>query len=280
MKDKKSIPGANKPLTKSANLFPVVGVGASAGGLDAFKKLVEAIPKKSGMAYVLVQHLDPNHDSMLSEILQRATEIPVLEITDDIKVQPDHIYTIPSNKIMVADNGVLRLVPRPARGEKVPNMPIDLFLSSLAEVHQSHSIGIILSGNGSDGTKGLQAIKNQGGLTFAQDQESAAYKDMPLNAAQAGVVDFVLPLEEIPAKLLEVTKITNGNKSDEIPSSSGLPDEEVFNQILSLIRTRKGTDFTFYKKNTIHRRILRRMALNLNEKPSLYLKYLKENEKE
>ena len=142
-----------KPI-KSPNLFPVVGIGASAGGLDAFKKLLKVIPDDSGMAYVLVQHLDPTHESMLPELLQKVTSVPVLEITDDIKVQPNHIYVIPSNKMMVATDGVLLLTPRPSKSKTDRNLPIDLFFTSLAEVHQSHAIGVVLSGTGTDGTKG------------------------------------------------------------------------------------------------------------------------------
>ena len=174
MKAKKNTPKIpktiGKPLEKSTNQFPVVGIGASAGGLDAFKKLLKAIPEDSGMAYVLVQHLDPNHESMLPDILQKVTKIPVLEITDDIKVQPDHIYVIPSNKMMVATDGVLLLAPRPTKSKTERNLPIDLFFTSLAEVHQEHAIGVVLSGTASDGTQGLKAIKDHGGITFAQDE--------------------------------------------------------------------------------------------------------------
>ena len=267
-------------LIKSANTFPVVGIGASAGGLDAFKKLLKAIPEDSGMAYVLVQHLDPSHESMLPEILQKVTKIPVLEITDDIKVLPDHIYVIPSNKMMVATDGVLLLAPRPAKsktslprqfGER--NLPIDLFFKSLAEVHQEHAIGVVLSGTASDGTQGLKAIKEQGGITFAQDEASAEYEGMPHSAAVAGVVDFILPPGEIPKKLLEVTsKIKLG---DEELQNTPEQDEDVFKQILSLLRIRKGVDFTYYKQTTIRRRILRRMVVNKNEEPADYLKFLR-----
>lgn len=278
MKSKKDDAKIDKPLIKSPNLFPVVGIGASAGGLDAFKKLLKAIPDNSGMAYVLVQHLDPTHESMLPELLQKVTNIPVLEIADDIKVAPNHIYVIPSNKMMVATDGVLLLAARPAKSKTERNLPIDLFFTSLAEVHQSHAIGVVLSGTASDGTMGLKAIKDHGGITFAQDEASAAYEGMPHSAAQAGVVDFILPPEKIPQKLLEVTGIFNGNGGAEpdIP----LQDEEVFKQILSLLRIRKGTDFTYYKQSTIRRRILRRMVLNKNEEPVAYLKYLRQNKPE
>lgn len=268
----------DKPMVKSVNLFPVVGIGASAGGLNAFKKLLKAIPEDSGMAYVLVQHLDPNHESLLPEILQKVTNIPVLEIADDIKVQPNHIYVIPSNKIMVATDGVLLLAPRPAKDKKEPNFPIDLFFTSLAEVHQSHAIGVVLSGTASDGTLGLKAIKDHGGITFAQDEASAEYSGMPHSAVQAGVVDFILLPEEIPKKLLEIISITS--ISDEELQNIPKQDEDVFKQILSVLRIRKGVDFTFYKQTTIRRRILRRMVVNKNEETGDYLKFLRGNNQE
>ncbi len=265
----------DKPKILSSNLFPVVGIGASAGGLDAFKKLLKAIPENSGMAYVLVQHLNPKHESMLPELLQKVTKIPVLEITDDIKVQPDHIYVIPSNKMMVATDGVLLLAARPPKSNTERNLPIDLFFTSLAEVHQDHAIGVVLSGTASDGTLGLKAIKENGGITFAQDEASAEYDGMPHNAIQAGVVDFVLPPGDIPKKLLEVTNKTV--LSDEELQSIPKEDEDVFKQILSLLRIRKGVDFTYYKQTTIRRRILRRMVVNKNEEPADYLKFLRGN---
>ena len=141
MKKAKSTPEINKTLEKSANLFPVVGIGASAGGLEAFKKLLHAIPESTGIAYVLVQHLDPSHESILAELLQKVTNIPVLEISDEIKVAPDHIYIIPSNKMLIANDGVLELSPRKDSSKSKGNHAIDLFFTSLAEVHQSHAIG-------------------------------------------------------------------------------------------------------------------------------------------
>lgn len=269
---------SNKEKILSPNLFPVVGIGASAGGLDAFKKLLRAIPENSGMAYVLVQHLDPTHESILPDLLQKVTTIPVLEIRDDIKVQPDHIYIIPSNKMLLANDGILQLSPRPEKGKNQRNLPIDLFFSSLAEVHQSYAIGVVLSGTASDGTQGLKAIKEQGGLTLAQDEESAAYDGMPHSAMMAGVVDFVLPPEKIPAKLAELTNSIYkiGEELHTVPEK----EEAVFKQILSLLRIRKGTDFTYYKQTTIRRRILRRMALNKNEELNSYLSYLRENKAE
>ncbi len=265
-----------KRKIKSANLFPVVGVGASAGGLNAFKKLLGAIPVNSGMAYILVQHLDPTHDSLLPTILQRATKIPVIEITHGINVRPDHIYVLPSNKMMIANKEVLQISERIIKKNQ-KNLPIDIFFTSLAEVHQSHAVGIVLSGTASDGTAGLKAIKDNGGITLAQDEASAEYSGMPLSAIHAGVVDFMLAPEKMPQKLLEITNIINGKDRD----GQNFPlQEDVFNQMLSLLRTSKGTDFSSYKKTTIRRRILRRMAINKNEEPYNYLKFLQEREAE
>ncbi len=267
---------ATQTKVLSDNNFPVVGIGASAGGLDAFKKLLKAIPENSGMAYVLVQHLDPNHESLLPDLLQKVTTIPVLEISDDIKVEPNHIYVIPSNKMMVANDGVLQLTTRPAKNKNERNLPIDLFFTSLAEIHQSHAIGVVLSGTASDGTSGLRAIKDHGGLTFAQDEESASYSSMPNSAVQAGVVDFILPPEKIPQKIIELNSRIN---THDHPSDID-QNEDFYRQIISLLRVRKGTDFTYYKKSTIQRRILRRMALSKNTELAGYLKYIRENKAE
>ena len=261
----------------SANLFPVVGIGASAGGLDAFRKLLKAIPEKSGMAYVLVQHLAPTHESVLADLLQKVTEIPVLDISDDVKVEPDHIYILPSNKMLVANDGVLQLSPRTTDKGKL-NLPIDLFFTSLAEIHHSHAIGVVLSGTGSDGTLGLKAIKDGGGTTVAQDELSAEYDGMPASAVQAGVVDFVLPPDQIPQKLLDLLSIIDGNNGDEQDAPEG--DRAIFRQIISLLRVRKQTDFTYYKQTTVRRRVLRRMTINKNETPADYLSYLREHKPE
>ncbi|MEO7004025.1 MAG: PAS domain S-box protein, partial [Acidobacteriaceae bacterium] len=170
-------------------------------GVEAFKKLVKAIPEDSGMAYILVQHQPSDHRSALSEILQRETRIPVSEISDNVKVEPDHVYVISSNKMLVATDGILQLSPRSSKDLK--SMPIDIFFKSLAEVHHSHAVGIVLSGNGADGTLGLKNIKDCGGMTFAEEPGSAAYDSMPQNAIKAGVVDFILSPENMPGKLLK-----------------------------------------------------------------------------
>ena len=255
--------------------FSVVGIGASAGGLDAFKKLLKEIPPNSGMAFVLVQHLDPSHASNLPEILQKVTPLPISEISDNTKVEPNHIYVIPSNKMVLATDGGFHLSPRPDKAKHELNFPIDVFFSSLAEVYQANAIGVVLSGTASDGTLGLKAIKDNGGVTFAQDQASAEFEGMPHNAVEAGVVDFILPPEAIPAKLMDITGWIN--QTDEALQHLPVIENEIFKQILALLKIRKGTDFTFYKQTTIRRRILRRVALSKNENSAAYLAFLRDH---
>jgi two-component system CheB/CheR fusion protein len=261
----------------SSNLFPVIGVGASAGGLEAFRRLLKAVPEDSGMAYIFVQHLDPTHESILAELLQKVTNIPVQEISDNVHVEPNNIYIIPANKLLTATDGVLQLSARPPKNYK--NMPIDLFFSSLAAVHQNHAIGVVLSGTATDGTIGLTAIKNCGGLTFAQEQQSAAYEAMPQSAIDAGVVDYILTPEEIPLQLSLLRSKTTGNNAIDGGGKEQLFQNE-FKQILALLRTRKGVDFTYYKQPTIRRRVERRIALSMTETMGDYLLLLKESKSE
>ena len=263
----------------SGKPFPVVGIGASAGGLDAYKRFLKSIPENSGMAYILVQHLDPSHESMLPEILAKQTAVPVIEITDNILLEANHIYILPSNKLLLATDGVLKLSPRPPK--ETISRPIDYFFKSLAEVHENQAVGIVLSGTGTDGTLGIKAIKEAGGITFAQDQLSAAFDGMPQSAIDAGVVDFILSPEEMPTQL---TQMNLPKLIEEVVLAETLAtppkDEEIFNQILSLLRIHRQVDFTYYKKNTLRRRISRRIAMNKMEDISAYLNYLKDNKAE
>lgn len=273
-----SIADQDKTKILSRNLFPVVGIGASAGGMEAFRRLVRAIPVDSGMAYILVQHLHPDHSSSLPEILQRETTIPVHEISDNVEVRPNQVYVIPENKILVATDGVLQLSPRPPKEQK--NMSIDIFFSSLAEVHQSHAIGIVLSGTGSDGTLGLKSIKDQGGVTLVQDPLNAAYDAMPLSAIKAEVVDFILAPEDMPQQLLKLNNTLNRISSNDRVSPGHSVEEECFRQIIALLRVRTGVDFTYYKQTTIRRRILRRLAILKLDKIVEYHDHLKNDKAE
>ena len=244
--------------------FPVVGIGASAGGLEAFRQLLERLPVDTGMAFVLVQHLDPTHDSILAELLSRSTRMPVSEVRDGVAVAPDHVYVIPRNTNMTIAGGVLRLLPRDE--ERGRHRPIDYFLRTLAEDQSHRAIGVILSGTASDGTLGLEVIKAEGGVTFAEDPKSAKYDSMPRSAIAAGHVDFILTPEDIAQ---ELTRISRHPYVTPPVDTATLVEEEVqstgrngFRKILALLRKAKGVDFTDYKTNTLHRRITRRMILS------------------
>jgi two-component system CheB/CheR fusion protein len=263
---------------ESIQPFPVIGVGASAGGLEAFKRLLKAIPGNSGMAYVLVQHLSPSHESILPGILAKTTAIPVHEITDEISLAPNNIYVIPSNKILTAVDGVLKLNPR---DKNIMNKSIDIFFASLAEVHREFAVGVVLSGTATDGTTGLKAIKASGGITIVQDPQSADYNGMPQNAIDAGVADFILLPEQIPQQLLQINNASQTNESQlKETEETPVKDEDVFKEILSILRNLKGGDFTHYKQPTLQRRIARRMAISKREKIADYLNLLRSNKTE
>lgn len=275
-KTKKESKTKEDDVILSTNRFLVVGIGASAGGLDAFKQLISEIPVDSGIAFILVQHLAPSHISILPELLQKITLIPVHEITDNVHVEPNNIYVIPPNKLLTANNGILNLMPR---SERHGSTSVNLFFTSLAEVHQKKAIGVVLSGTGNDGTAGLKAIKDHGGITFAQLQNTAMYNEMPENAINAGVVDFVLSPKEIIRHVLGLGSHepdTTGIEKQPAPH----PENTSIDQILTLINNQKGVDFTYYKQTTIKRRIARRMVLKGLKKIEDYVKRLEESTEE
>src|SRR6266480_434231 len=256
-------------LSQSALPFPVVCIGASAGGLEAFTQLLGALPTDTGMAFVLVSHLSPSHASHLAEILSRATRMPVTEVKDEPTVQPNCVYVIPPDSNMIIAQGSLKLIPR----HKVDGRhhPIDLFLESLALDQKHKSIAVILSGTGSDGTLGMDEIKAAGGITFAQD-ESAAYEGMPRSAAMAGTVDFRLPPSEIARELGKISR--HAYIGTEQPPERILGGGQI-SKILHLLHQTTGVDFSQYKASTLHRRIARRMALHKIEQLADYTDYLR-----
>src|SRR5689334_2731710 len=199
------LPHADSPSEPSAvessanTLFPIVGIGASAGGLEAFSQLLKALPTDTGMAFVLVQHLDPRHESQLPDVLSRTTAMPVITVTNHLRAEPDHVYVIPSNADMTIGSGVFALTARDAVDR---HTPIDHFFRSLAQEREGRAVGVVLSGTGSDGTLGLRAIKAEGGITFVQDEKSAKHPGMPLSAA--AVADFVLPPAGIARELARI----------------------------------------------------------------------------
>ena len=194
--------GERNPAAESV-ACPIVGIGASAGGLEAFTELLQHLPLDTGMGFVLVQHLDPSHESALTHLLTRATSLPVREVTDNLRVEPDHVYVIPPNTNLAIAQGVLRLEPPPV--SRSPLRSIDSFFESLAQDQRERAIGVILSGTATDGTLGLEAIKAEGGITFAQD-DSARYDSMPRSAVAAGCVDFILSPESIAKELARIAK--------------------------------------------------------------------------
>jgi two-component system, chemotaxis family, CheB/CheR fusion protein len=265
---------------KHSTLFPVVAVGASAGGLEAVSELFTYLSNNTGMAFVYIQHLDPTHKSLLPEIIGRITKMKVQDAKHLMPVQPNNIYIIPYNKDLYIFDGVLKLnsrQPKPAI-----NLPIDKFFKSLAEVHKELAIGIVLSGNASDGTYGLKEIKNAGGLTFAQDS-SAKFESMPKSAIAEGCVDMVLSPKEMAVELGRISKnaqvITQALQEDTDQAVSDIRDEDL-TAIIELLRKSTGVDFQHYKRNTIKRRIIRRVLLYRLTTLAEYFNYLKQHTNE
>jgi two-component system CheB/CheR fusion protein len=254
--------------------FPVVGLGASAGGLEAFEQFFRHVAAGSGLAYVLVSHLDPSRESILTEIVQRTTSLPVLEATDQLRVAPNHVYVIPPNRDMTIFHGALQLgVPEMPRGQR---MPIDAFFRSLAEDQGERAIGVVLSGTGSDGSLGLRAILGAGGVTFAQDPATAKYEGMPASAIRAGYVTHVLAVEKLPAALRTAAKTFLAR-----PAVLSRPSAaRGMTQILAALRARTGRDFSLYKKSTVVRRIERRMSQHDIEDMDVYARFIKEHPEE
>ena len=252
--------------SKRRGTFPIVAIGASAGGLKAFEDLLNALPRDPGMAFVLVPHLAPQFKSHLSEILARCTRLEVSEVKAKDKVMADRIYVVPPNRAMRIKDGVLHLSAQEC--DSTRRNPIDRFFISMADDQKERAIGVLLSGAGSDGTAGLQAIKERGGTTFAQDGDTAAHVSMPHSAVVSGCVDFVLSPAEIGRRL--------GGGRIRRDRAQGKPKtEDALNRILELLRTSKGVEFGLYKRSTLRRRIQRRMALKKVREPEKYLRLLK-----
>src|SRR5216110_1159562 len=264
---------------KSPEACPIVGIGGSAGGFEAAMELLRHLPSRTGMAFVIVQHLDPHHASRLSNLLGKVTAMPVSEVTGTTTPKPNMVYVQPPNKCVIAKNGTLTLVQR----EERLNVAIDHFFESLSEECGSRAIGIVLSGTGSDGTAGLRAIKAAGGLTFAQNQESAKFDAMPRSAIRAGFVDLVLTPRDIAR---EIRRIANHpyirrplSDPEEIEKAAYRQADDLGRIFLSL-KKQMGVDFSAYKESTLIRRIQRRMALHRIEKISQYARFLRDNKKE
>ena len=271
---RKATPAA--PAGSATAGFPIIGIGASAGGLEALEHFLSHVPKSSGMAFVIVQHLDPTRKGIMPELLQRATGMTVIQVKDRTPIQMDCVYVIPPNKDMSILHGVLHLLePATPRGLR---LPIDFFLRSLAQDRQEHSIGVILSGMGSDGTLGLRAIKEKAGVVLVQDPATAKFDGMPRSAIDAGLADIVAPVDDLPGRImayLKRTPLAHG-------SEAALEDktQSALDKAIILLRTHTGHDFSLYKKNTFYRRIERRMGIHQINKIPDYIRYLQENSQE
>lgn len=255
--------------------FPIVGIGASAGGLEALEQFFENMPKDCGIGFVVIQHLDPTHVGIMPELLQRITQLKVLQVTDGFRIKPNFVYVIPPNKSMSILNGALHLFdPVESRGLR---LPIDIFFRSLAADRHEKSIGIILSGMGSDGSLGLKAIKEKSGIVLVQDPATARYDAMPRSAIEAVIVDIVAPASELPAKLINYLNYVPQVKIDHESENTS---RNSLDKIVILLREQSGHDFSLYKKNTLLRRIERRKGIHQIDKTTNYVRFLQENPKE
>jgi two-component system CheB/CheR fusion protein len=264
------------PSKQEGLIFPIVGIGASAGGLEALEQFLRHVPINSGMAFVIVQHLDPTHKGIMAELLQRTTDMGVFQVKDRMKVKPNSVYVIPPNKDMSILHGLLHLFePTAPRGLR---LPIDFFLRSLAEDLHERSIGVILSGMGSDGLMGLKAIKEKGGVSLVQDPASARFDSMPRSAINAGVADMVATAEELPGKIIDYLRHALTVPKKELPLEE--KEQSALEKVLILLRAKTGQDFSLYKKNTVYRRIDRRMAIHQINRIAAYVRYLQENQQE
>lgn len=274
---KNSTPAPQEPAPESASSpFPIVGIGASAGGLEALEQFIAHVPNNSGMGIVIVQHLDPTHKGIMAELLQRSTPMKVVQVKDGTRVQPECVYIIPPNKNMSILHGVLHLLaPTAPRGLR---LPIDFFFRSLAQDQQERSIGVILSGMGADGTLGLRDIKEKAGVVLVQEPTSAKFDGMPRSAIDAGLADIVAPAQELPGKIIAYLKhtplLTPSKETLEEKAQSAL------SKAIILLRAQTGHDFSHYKQNTLYRRIERRMGLHQIDKMADYIRYLQTNPQE
>ena len=266
----------NGARPSAGGAFPIVGIGASAGGLEALEQFLRHVPAGCGMAFVIVQHLDPTRKGIMPELLQRTTAMKVIQVKDRTRVQPDSVYVIPPNKDLSLLHGVLHLLePAAPRGLR---LPIDFFFRSLAQDQQERSIGVILSGMGSDGTLGLRAIKEKAGVVLVQEAATAKFDGMPRSAIDAGLADIVASAEELPGKIiayLQHSPLITKSKTDLEEKAHSALEKAVI-----LLRTRTGHDFSLYKKNTLYRRIERRMGIHQINKMPVYIRYLQENPQE
>ena len=280
MRVKPSEPKVEDPVeaiapVKESNKFPIVAIGASAGGLEALEQFLSSAPENSGMAYIVIQHLDPTQKGMLPELLQRITKMPVRQVKDRTPVKINTVYVIPPNTSMSILKRVLHLFePVESRGLR---LPIDFFFHSLADDVNELAVGVILSGMGSDGSLGLRTIKEKNGIVMVQDPNDAKFNSMPRSVIESVLVDIIAPARELPVKLIEFLNHIPGVRTD---LSNDVKDKSSLEKIIILLRTHTGNDFSSYKKNTLYRRIERRMTVHKIDRIVSYVHFLQGNHKE
>ncbi len=261
-------------ISSSNNSFYVVGIGASAGGLDALERFFGNLPESSGIAFIVVSHLDPNHVSIMPELIQKSTKMKLFQAEDGMVVEPDHVYVAPANRDLAILHGTIQLIePVEAHGFR---LPIDFFFKSLSADSGEKAICIILSGMASDGTAGLKAVKSELGMVMVQDPQSAKFDGMPSSAIKTGLADYILPPEEMPDQLIKYTsRKVKGVSLDREITDGKIPD--AFQKIFILLRTHTGHDFSLYKQNTIYRRVERRMNISQLDNLPSYIRLLQED---
>ena len=254
----------------------IVGIGASAGGLEALERFFDSLPDPTGMAFVVIQHLSPDFKSLMDELLARHTSLPIHLAENEMRVEPDHVYLIPPRMEMIISGGRLLLSEREPQPEL--NLPIDMFFRSLARDCGPRAVGIVLSGGGSDGSRGIRDIREAGGLVLVQDTGSAQFDGMPKTAREAGVAHWVLAPQDMPHVLLEHVRLQReGRRSDDAKGDGGRPERSGIEAVYQLLEEQFGIDFTHYKPSTITRRIERRMALAQSPRVDEYLQRLRED---
>jgi two-component system CheB/CheR fusion protein len=258
--------------------FLIVGMGASAGGIQAFTEFFHHTPAKSGIAYVVILHLSPDHDSKLAEVLQTATKMPVQQVNEKIKLQPDHVYVVPPNKHLTMEDGHILVSPNTQIEER--RAPVDIFFRTLADVHGSDAIAVILSGTGANGSMGLKRVKEKGGATFVQNPREAEFNEMPRNSIATGLVDEVLNVADIPARIISYKNSLGKVQISEEAEKRPVDQQQALREIFTNIKIRTGHDFSNYKRPTLLRRIERR--INIHGMPDLpsYVAYMNQDPKE
>jgi hypothetical protein len=281
--DKKANPASDSisvtaPAKNGDDGFLVVGIGASAGGIAALRQFFEKVAPDSGMAYVVILHLSPEHESNLAEVLQFASKIPVSQVTERVRVTPNHVYVVPPNKSMTMDDGHITLLPLKTIQER--RAPVDIFFRTLAESQHSRAVAVVLSGTGANGSMGLKRVKERGGAAFVQNPVEAEFNEMPRNSIATELVDSVLPVAEIPSRIAEYGKSLGIIQIPIEPADRANAQQQALRDIFTQLRLRTGHDFSNYKRATVLRRIERRISVHSLPDLPAYAEYVRENPEE